>query len=84
MLIDPYCMCYALGVILDGIVEPSFEGDSGRGARYNSAKLYIHNIKTSIEMEALNVYTQEYADNAMAVVISEDGYIDVFSSIEND
>lgn len=83
ILIDPNCICYALGVILDGIVEPSFKGDPGRGARYNSAKLYIHNIKTSLEMNAINTYTKEYADDAMVVVISEDGYIDAFSSTED-
>lgn len=80
MLIDPNCICYALGVILDGFVEPTFKGDPGRGARYNSAKLYIHNIKSSMAMNVINIYTREYAKHAMAVVISEDGYIDVFSS----
>lgn len=82
ILIDPDCNCYALGVILDGFVDPSFEGDSGRGARYNSAKLYIHNIKVDMDLNAFNLYTKEYADHAMAVVISEDGYVDVFSSIK--
>ena len=84
MLIDPNCICYALGVILDGYIEPSYEGDAGRGARYNSAKLYIHNIKSSLRNGAINVYSGEKPRHTMAIVISEDGYIDVFSTTNND
>lgn len=32
-------MCYAIGVILDGVI--SKEADASRGARYNSALRYI-------------------------------------------
>ncbi len=80
MLIDPNCTCYALGVILDGFVEPTFEGDKGRGARYNSAKLYIHNITNDLAMGTINYFTNKESNHAMAIVISEDGYIDVFTS----
>jgi len=39
IIIDPYCICYAIGVILDGPARP--ECTPSRGARYNSGIRYI-------------------------------------------
>ncbi|WP_269538003.1 diadenylate cyclase [Cerasicoccus fimbriatus] len=39
LLIDPTGICYAIGVILDGMATQL--GDPGRGARYNSSVRYI-------------------------------------------
>ncbi|HYW17927.1 MAG TPA: DNA integrity scanning protein DisA nucleotide-binding domain protein [Nodularia sp. (in: cyanobacteria)] len=39
VLIDPSSMCYAIGVILDGLA--SGKGSPARGARYNSAIRYV-------------------------------------------
>ena len=39
VLIDPDGICYAIGVILDGIATPN--GDPSRGSRYNSAVRYV-------------------------------------------
>jgi hypothetical protein len=39
VLIDPSGICYAIGVILDGLATP--EGDSARGARFNSCIRYL-------------------------------------------
>ncbi len=82
ILMDPNCICYALGIIVDGYIPPEFEGDSGRGARYNSAKLYIHNIKSSEQIKRLTKNIENTPEQAMAIVISEDGYLNVFSSTE--
>ena len=63
LLIDFNGICYAIGVILDGIVKNS--GNSARGARYNSALTYIENHEDI---------------SCVAVVISEDGSIDLIPS----
>lgn len=39
VLVDPFGICHAMGVILDGTA--SSEGDRSRGARYNSAVKYL-------------------------------------------
>lgn len=39
VLVDDKCICYAFGVILDGIA--SIKGTSTRGSRYNSAIKYV-------------------------------------------
>lgn len=41
VLIDAQAICYAIGVILDGIALPG--GSTARGARYNSAVRYVEN-----------------------------------------
>ena len=43
VLINPKGICYAIGVILDGMATD--EGDPSRGARYNSAIRYIASSK---------------------------------------
>ena len=80
IVISPDCECYALGVILDGKIDSKYRGNEGRGARYNSAELYIRNLSQSIFKEGTN--TNSSPLHTMAIVISEDGYIDVFSSKE--
>ena len=39
VILDTYCVCHAIGVILDGLA--SSNGTSARGARYNSAIRYV-------------------------------------------
>ena len=58
ILIDMDGICHAIGVILDGSAIQ--EGDTGRGARYNSTLRYIHGIR-------------ERDIPCLAVVVSEDG-----------
>lgn len=60
LLLDENGVCYSIGVILDG--DEIGEGDSARGARYNSALRY---------------YKRQEKENkkCVIVVISEDGYI---------
>lgn len=43
ILIDPMGVCYAVGVILDGLATE--KGDPSRGARYNSALRYVTTVK---------------------------------------
>jgi hypothetical protein len=61
LIIDPRGYCYAIGAILDGIVESSL-GDISRGARYNAALKYLFSNKTS---------------SCLVIIISEDGYGDI-------
>lgn len=58
ILIDMNGVCHAIGVILDGMAIP--EGDTGRGARYNSTLRYIYGMR-------------ERNLPCLAVVVSEDG-----------
>ena len=64
LLFDTSGKCKSLGCIFDGTVYDGFEGDSGRGSRYNSIKLYIDCKRRD------NI-------NCMGVVVSDDGYIDL-------
>jgi len=66
VLIDTECKCYGIGVILDGMA--SNNGNTARGARYNSAIRYVETIKN-----------KENFSDCLAVVISEDGYVDLIS-----
>lgn len=54
--------CYAIGVILDGVAKQG-QGDTSRGARYNSAIKYYN--------------SEDVKGNCIIVIISEDGMIDV-------
>lgn len=71
IILDNSGQCYAFGVILDG--KATIPGTSSRGARYNSTKNYI-------ALKAKSKCDHKY----MAVVISEDGMMDVFASDSND
>ncbi len=66
VLMDIDGFCHGIGVILDGIATD--KGDPSRGARYNSAIRYVETINK----------TPEYS-NCFAVVISEDGDVDMVS-----
>lgn len=65
ILSDTNGKCVALGVILDG--DANIATDIGRGARYNSALTYINKMK-------------EEEIRAAAIVISEDGIVDVIQT----
>ncbi|MFS0783240.1 DNA integrity scanning protein DisA nucleotide-binding domain protein [Bacillus sp. 1P06AnD] len=65
IILDTNGKCHAFGTILDGVV--SLEGNSGRGARYNSALRY-KNYLISQNIEGL------------IIVISEDGDVSVIST----
>lgn len=62
LMIDHNGVCHSIGTILDGMVTQN--GDSGRGARYNSAVKYIE-------------YRKALGETCMAVVVSEDANVDV-------
>lgn len=66
VLIDIDCTCHAIGVILDGMATAN--GDSSRGARYNSAVRYYE-------------YMENKAKTVL-VVISEDGIIDLIPDLK--
>ncbi|MDQ1085646.1 diadenylate cyclase [Siphonobacter sp. SORGH_AS_1065] len=61
VLLNRDSICYAIGVILDGIAND--KGDSSRGARYNSAIRYYDYVAVQIP--------------TVIVIISEDGMIDL-------
>ena len=63
MLVSPKGVCHAIGVILDGIATD--DGDSSRGARYNSAIRYFASAHCP----------------TLCVVVSEDGYIDMIPTL---
>lgn len=62
ILIDPSSVCYAMGVILDGLASES--GNSARGARYNSAVRYLEHARA-------------LGHRCVIVLISEDGSTDI-------
>lgn len=62
VLVDPAGMCHAVGVILDGAAIKG-KGTNSRGARYNSAIKYI--------------YGKEKEHECLAVVVSQDGTINL-------
>ena len=67
LLFDPRGKCHAIGVILDGLA--SEKGTSARGARFNSAVRYVETA------------TRQFAHRVMAVVVSEDGPIDIIPEL---
>lgn len=67
VLIDMDGLCHAIGVILDGSAIPN--GDTGRGARYNSTLRYIHGMK-------------ERNMPCLAVVVSEDGTAELMPALQ--
>lgn len=71
LIVDFNGMCYAVGAILDGeAVKP---GNTGRGARYNSAVNYV-------AWKRITSPTEKY----LAVIISEDGIMNCVSTDEID
>lgn len=63
MIIDTDGVCYAIGAILDGVVEK--EGSIARGARYNSAITYV-------DYEAL------MDRKTVAIIVSSDDTVDIY------
>lgn len=64
VIMDQKSNCYALGAILDGAIKKG-EGDSSRGARFNSAVKYSSRAA-------------EHNEKCVIVVVSEDGMVDLF------
>ena len=67
ILISPEGIVYSFGVILDG--KASENGNSARGARYNSAIRYIDGERSR------NI-------NCLALIVSEDGYVDLYPNLK--
>lgn len=67
ILLSPEGIIYSFGVILDG--QASKNGSSARGARYNSAIRYIDEMSRKV--------------NCLALIVSEDGYVDLYSTLTN-
>jgi DNA integrity scanning protein DisA with diadenylate cyclase activity len=67
ILLSPEGIIHSFGVILDG--QASKNGNSARGARYNSAIRYIDEMSRKV--------------NCLALIVSEDGYVDVYSTLTN-
>ncbi|MEO1672781.1 MAG: diadenylate cyclase [Cyanobacteria bacterium J06631_2] len=68
ILLSPDGVIYSFGVILDG--QASKNGNSARGARYNSAIRYVD------EMSSNEI-------NCLALIVSEDGYVDLYSTFSS-
>jgi RNAse (barnase) inhibitor barstar len=66
ILIDKDGLCYAIGVILDGIATE--KGDSSRGARFNSAVRYYEHFGSQ--------------QPSIIVIISEDGMTDLIPNLK--
>jgi len=66
IMMDLDGVCHGIGAILDGMATS--RGDASRGARYNSAIRYVETISK----------TDDFSD-CVAVVISDDGFIDIIS-----
>lgn len=64
LILDKELNCYAYGCIYDGSVMENFCGSLDRGSRYNSTKLYVHNIN------------QKKENLCIGVVCSDDGGIE--------
>ena len=67
ILISSDGIVHSFGVILDG--KATKNGNSARGARYNSAIRYVDGEK------ARNV-------NCLALIVSEDGYVDLYPTLK--
>lgn len=68
VLLDTQGQCCAVGVILDGTMEPG-KGDPSRGARYNAAIKYLS-------------YAQQQQHKVAIVVVSEDGTVNVLPEVK--
>lgn len=65
LLIDDKGICHAIGVIVDG--ETTIDGDTGRGARYNSIKNYVNWLNKC-------KYKGSYF---IGIIVSEDGMVNI-------
>ncbi len=66
ILISPDALIHSFGVILDG--KSTINGNSTRGARYNSAIRYVDGERSR------NV-------SCLALIVSEDGYVELYSTL---
>ncbi len=66
ILISPDGIVHSFGVILDG--KASENGNSTRGARFNSAIRYVDGERSR-------------QVNCLALIVSEDGYVDLYSTL---
>jgi hypothetical protein len=66
IIVSPDGNIYSFGVILDGLSTKN--GNSSRGARFNSAIRYIDGQKE------INV-------PCLAIIVSEDGYVDIYPTL---
>jgi len=64
LLVTHDCKCFAIGCIFDGEVFEEFEGDSGRGSRFNSVKLYVDRMV-------------EEKFECLGIIVSDDGTVDI-------
>ena len=66
ILISPQGIVYSFGVILDG--KATKNGNSTRGARYNSAIRYVDGERNR-------------RIGCLALIVSEDGYVDLYPNL---
>lgn len=64
VIVDPKGVCFAIGAILDGVIEEG-QGDPSRGARFNAAFKYLSHCR------------REKIDCSIAV-FSEDGMVNIY------
>ena len=55
LILDKELNCYAYGCIYDGTVDDSFLGSLARGSRFNSTKLYVHDLNCNKQMVCFGV-----------------------------
>ena len=63
IMVDECGICYAIGLIFDGMV-PANGGDSSRGSRYNSSVRFTEYLKSQ-------------GKKVMTIVVSDDGMVDL-------
>lgn len=87
-LIDFNGKCEAINVIFDGQVNSNwndFVGSAARGSRFNSLLTYIHGKNTSCDSCEECKFSETCTDSklrAFAIVISDDGMVNVIQSRE--
>ena len=72
LLIDHKGRGYGFGMIFAAPGDKRIKRDPGRGARFNSAKLYIADL----------AYRKNGEIKALAVIVSEDGMVDFYSTAD--
>lgn len=66
VIVDPKGICYAIGAILDGVIEKG-EGDPSRGARFNAAFKYLSHCRRE-------------GIGCSIAVFSEDGMVNIYQA----
>jgi hypothetical protein len=70
VLLSPECVCYAIGVILDGQATPF--GDPSRGARYNSSLRYVAERNNCVAIIISEDGTAEWIPNLLPRINRKD------------